>query len=264
MTARHTLVLRTVAPDMSSRNGFIWPKRGPVECPDWDPTPECGHGLHGLPWGTGDASLIDASEGRVWLVVEVPTDELVDLSGKVKFRHGTVVHRGDRLSATAYLLERAPAGTVCHYASVTAGDRGTATAGDAGTATAGDAGTATAGYGGTATAGDYGGTATAGDAGTATAGYGGTATAGDAGTATAGYGGTATAGDYGTATAGYHGTATAGYGGTATAGYGGILNLVHWDGRRRRIATAYVGEDGIQANVPYRLDERGVFVEAGE
>ena len=32
-----------------------------------------------------------------------------------------------------------------------------------------------------------------------------------------------------------------------------------WDGRRRRLAVAYVGEDGIEAGVPYRV-ERGRFV----
>ena len=89
--------------------------------------------------------------------------------------------------------------------------------------------------------------------GTATAGYGGTATAGYGGTATAGDGGTATAGDRGTATAGDHGTATAGDRGTATAGDGGTI-VVKWFVRGRpRIAIGYVGEDGIEPNVAYRL-----------
>ena len=87
---------------------------------------------------------------------------------------------------------------------------------------------------------------TAGDGGTATAGDGGTATAGDRGTATAGYGGTATAG--------YRGTATAGYRGTATAGYGGTLSLRWHDGSRYRIATFYVGENGIEPGVAYRCE----------
>jgi hypothetical protein len=106
-----------------------------------------------------------------------------------------------------------------------------------GTATAGNGGTATAGNGGTATAGGYG-----------------TATAGDYGTATAGNGGTATAGDYGTATAGDYGT--------ATAGYKGILQIRWFDGKRRRIATAYVGENGIKVGHKYRLDVAGAFVPA--
>ena len=104
--------------------------------------------------------------------------------------------------------------------------------------------------GGTATAG-YRGTATAGDAGTATAGHRGTATAGDAGTATAGYAGTATAGDAG--------SATAGYAGTATAGYAGTIILKHWDGMRKRLIVGYVGENGIEANVPYVV-KNGVLV----
>ena len=170
---KYTLVLRTVAPDMTSYGGFVWPKEGPVECPDWDPTPECGHGLHGLAWGMGNADLIDASEGRVWLLVKVATADLVDLDGKVKFPRGTVVYCGDRVGATGHLVQRAPAGTVCHFAMATAGNYGTATAGNNGTATAGRYGTATAG--------SYG-TATAGDGGTATAGRYGTATAGDPGT----------------------------------------------------------------------------------
>ena len=96
---------------------------------------------------------------------------------------------------------------------------------------------------------------------TATAGTRGTATAGDYGTATAGDSGTATAGDYGTATAGDYGTATAGDSGTATAGTRGILSIKWYDGDRDRIAIAYVGENGIKANTPYKLNEKGEFVE---
>jgi hypothetical protein len=177
---------------------------------------------------------------------------------------------GDRGTATAGDRGTATAGD---RGTATAGDSGTATAGDLGTATAGDSGTATAGYRGTATAGDRG-TATAGDRGTATAGDSGTATAGDRGTATAGDSGTATAGDLGTATAGYSGTATAGYrgtatagdSGTATAGYRGAI-VIEWydsDAGRYRRTLGCVGEDGIEANVPYRCNTGGKLVRAQE
>ena len=86
-------------------------------------------------------------------------------------------------------------------------------------------------------------------------------TAGYGGTATAGNSGTATAGNRGTATAGYWGTATAGYGGTATAGKMGIISIRHWNGKRYRLIVGYVGEDGIEANTPYRV-EGGKLVEA--
>jgi hypothetical protein len=183
----------------------------------------------------------------LWQVVEVAADEIVDLGGKIKFPRGRVLlTTPDTKEATDLVLSRAPAETVCHY----------------GTATAGDGGTATAGYGGTATAGDRG-TATAGDRGAATAGYGGTATAGHYGTATAGDYGTATAGDWGAATAGDKGTATAGYRGTATAGDRGELQIKYMDDRSQRYSTAiaYIGEDGIKANVPYRLGYNHEFAE---
>ena len=254
--------------------GFAWPQSGPVEAPDWRPTKECGHGLHGWLWGEGSVVGVfgDWREDDEWRVVEVPAADIIALDGKVKFLRGVVVFCGDRLEATAYIAERAPGhavvggtATAGDDGTATAGDRGTATAGDGGTATAGDRGTATAGDDGTATAGDDG-TATAGDRGTATAGDGGTATAGDRGTATAGDDGTATAGDDGTATAGVEGTATAGDDGTATAGDWGIVQIRFWDpaAQRYRIRTGYIGEDGLRPVVKYRLDEQGRFVEVPE
>ena len=155
-------ILRTCNADMSSRGGFVWPREGVVECPDWKPTEECGNGLHGALWGEGDGSLLDWSANAVWVVAGI--EEWINLGGKVKFPRADVVFAGPRDEAVAEIVRRGATGAVIG---------GTATAGDHGTATAGDEGTATAGYGGTATAG-YGGTATAGYHGTATAGYGGT------------------------------------------------------------------------------------------
>ena len=75
-------------------------------------------------------------------------------------------------------------------------------------------------------------------------------------------GGTATAGDMGTATAGDMGTATAGYMGTATAGYMGVIVLRWYHNGCYRAVVGVVGENGITANVAYRLDAAGKFVEA--
>ncbi|VFT55008.1 Ice nucleation protein [Pseudomonas aeruginosa] len=176
---------------------------------------------------------------------------------------------GDWGTATAGNEGTATAG---YKGTATAGYKGTATAGNEGTATAGNEGTATAGNEGTATAG-YKGTATAGNEGTATAGYKGTATAGNEGTATAGYKGTATAGNEGTATAGYKGTATAGDWGTATAGNEGTatagkkgeIQIRYWDEKTERYRTVigYIGEDGLEPGVAYKLDDNHRFVKAG-
>ena len=155
-------ILRTCNADMSSRNGFVWPREGVVECPDWKPTEECGNGLHGALWGEGDGSLLDWSSNAVWVVAGI--EEWIDLGGKVKFQRAEVVFAGSRYEAVAEIIKRGATGAVIGGTAI-AGYGGTATAGDRGTATAGDRGTATAGYGGTAIAG-YGGTATAGDYGT--------------------------------------------------------------------------------------------------
>jgi hypothetical protein len=87
---------------------------------------------------------------------------------------------------------------------------------------------------------------------------------GDAQAVTVGALGTATAGYRGTATAGALGTATAGYRGTATAGYRGEIRARYWDDKNQRYRTVigYVGEDGIRANVAYRLDSKNMLVEA--
>ena len=239
-------LLKTVAADGAADGDFVWPLEvgAEVTAPDWDPTPVCGGGLHGLLDGRGNGSLINWSTDAVWIVAEIPDDEtVVDLDGKVKVRRCIVRHVGDKTSAPEFLAAHGHTegvvygtATAGYYGTATAGDYGAATAGDYGTATAGVSGTATAGNRGTATAGDYG-AATAGYYGTATAGEHGTATAGDYGTATAGYRGAATAGVSGTATAGNDGTATAGYDGTATAGNRGTATA----GNR---GTATAGDDG--------------------
>ena len=138
------LLLRTCRPGGESRNGFIWPLEIGAEAvaPDWSPRAECGGGLHGLLWGEGDGALLDWSGDAVWMVVEATAVSVVDLGGKVKVPRATVRHVGDRVSATAWLAERAP-GRKIVGGTATAGHRGTATAGHRGTATAGDGGTLT-------------------------------------------------------------------------------------------------------------------------
>ncbi len=279
------LVLRTCSADLTSHGGFQWPDKigAVVEAPDWKKDNRCGHGLHGWLFGQGnhDCSGTVGDADAKWLVVEVGLSDLIALGGKVKFPRCTIRHIGNRASATQFLIANEPraAGVavigatlqagdkeLCQvgaYGTATAGDEGTATAGYKGTATAGYKGTATAGYKGTATAG-YKGTATAGYKGTATAGGEGTATAGNWGTATAGYKGTATAGNWGTATAGDEGTATAGDEGTATAGEKGEIRIRYWDEKadRYRTVIGYIGEDGLEPDVPYKLNADRKFVRA--
>ena len=213
--------LRTCDAQRQGHGGFQWPARGPVECPDWDPKPICGHGLHGLLKGEGHHGYLNESEDAIWMVVAVDPATTVDIDRKVKFPRGLVVYCGDRETAVRMVQARHPEAAVV-WGSTTAGYYGTATAGDYGTATAGYSGTAIAGYYGTATAGDY---------------------------------GTATAGNYGTATAGDYGTATAGEKGTIQ------IKWWDGAARRYRVATGYIGEGDLKPRTKYKWDNSGKFVE---
>ncbi|HBO6178410.1 TPA: hypothetical protein L4729_005320 [Pseudomonas aeruginosa] len=231
------LVLRTCSADLTSHGGFRWPDKigAVVEAPDWKKDNKCGHGLHGWLFGQGDhgcSSTVGDTDAK-WLVVEVDLSDLIALGGKVKFPRCTIRHIGDRASATKFLIANEPRAAVVEVigATLQAGDKDLCQVGAYGTATAGYKGTATAGYKGTATAGGE-------------------------GTATAGNGGTATAGNWGTATAGDEGT--------ATAGEKGEIRIRYWDEKadRYRTVIGYIGEDGLEPDVPYKLNADRKFVRA--
>ena len=178
------LVLRTCNADMTSHNGFKWKKSGYVSCPNWNDKAECGHGLHGLLKGVGDAGLLSSDKNAKWLIVKTDKTKIVDISGKVKFPYCYVIYCGTKEKAIEILQKEYPNEPIV-FSTQTAGNRSTQTAGDASTQTAGNRSTQTAGYASTQTAG-YASTQTAGDASTQTAGDASTQTAGDASTQTAG------------------------------------------------------------------------------
>ena len=95
-------------------------------------------------------------------------------------------------------------------------------------------------------------TVTGGDNATVTGGYGATVTGGD--------NATVTGGDYATVTGGYGATVTGGGNATVTGSHGAIL-LLSFYSDRKRVVTAYVGENGIKPNTPYRLNEVHEFEE---
>ena len=242
-------LLKTVHADGTAWGGFQWPldEGAEVTAPDWDPTPVCGGGLHGLLNGAGSGSPHRLVDRRRLDRRRDPDDEtVVDLDGKVKVRRCIVRHVGDKTSAlNSSPLTATPKGGLRHCdgrgrrhcdgrgrrhcdgrerrhcdGRVPAALRRPGSPALPGTARV--PGTATAGTPDGCDGGDAG-TATAGDDGTATAGHydSGTATAGDYGAATAGSpalrrpghrDGTADGREpgYGTATAGYRGTATGG------------------------------------------------------
>ncbi len=88
------LILRKCGRDGSSSYGFVYGQVGDtVTAPDWDPTPKCGNGLHGLKQGNGEWGLLS---GNQWLVIEADEEDIVDIDNeKCKFRTGKIVYRGN-------------------------------------------------------------------------------------------------------------------------------------------------------------------------
>ena len=71
-------------------------------------------------------------------------------------------------------------------------------------------------------------------------------------------GATVTGGDDATVTGGNYAMVTGGHRATVTGGHGAIL-LLSFYSDRKRVVTAYVGENGIKPNTPYRLNEAHEF-----
>ena len=128
------LVLRTADKNGQSFNHFQWPADGLVEAPDWNGKAECGGGLHGLPRGCGDGSLLDWSDEYMGQLVAVnSTADYLEFDAKCKFKAGRVVFSkiGALREAIEILSVVYPDLPVVGR-TATAGNRGTATAGDDG------------------------------------------------------------------------------------------------------------------------------------
>ena len=234
----NNLFLRTCNADGTSHGGFRWNLEigGITEAPDWNPEPECGGGLHGLLNGKGEGGHLNHSKDALWMVCEA-LGPIVDIDHKIKTSKAKTLFVGDRKGATDFLIASGCNPSEVVGAFITGGDDSTVTGGDRSTVTGGKWSTVTGGISSTVTGGDYS-----------------TVTGGQDSTVTGGYRSTVTGGEFSTVTGGYWST--------VTGGNGSVLSLKWFDGRRDRIITAYVGEDGIEPNVPYKLDENGKFVRA--
>jgi len=283
-------MLRTCAADGTSYGGFRWPKEGAVSCPDWDPKPECGNGLHGMLWGGGNLSLLSNADDAIWQIVEI--EEWVEIDQKVKVPRGVVVYTGDMAGATVGIamrwldhLKKTNAFEVGNYSQLAAsGDYSKlaasgyysqlAASGDSSQlaasgnssqlAASGDYSqlAASGDYSKLAASGDYSKLAASGDSSKlAASGYYSQLAASGNSSQLAASGNSsqlAASGDYSIAMC-------AGPNSTAAAGTNGTIALTWWDAeaKRFRVVVGYVGEDGIEAGVFYRV-ENGKLAPTGE
>jgi hypothetical protein len=266
------LIMKVVNADGTTHGGFVWPLTvgATVEAP------ECGNGLHGWLNGEGYIDAADICPGSIWLLVGVRT-KLLDLGAKVRFRKGTILAVGTAQEIAAEIIRRRP-GSRPHYGTHATGEGGTARGGYGSTVTGGRGCTITGGDGSAVSGGACSdatggaGSVVSGGAGsTVRGGHGARIVGGDRSELTVGWGGRALGSDYCTIVGGcwsvlIGGKGCAITGGTDSAVTGGLGSVfrVEWldPYATLRTAVAYVGEDGILPDVPYRVDESGKFVPA--
>jgi hypothetical protein len=237
---------------LTTRNNFIWPEKGPVEAPDFKPTFQCGHGLHGLLWGAGSPGYL---EGDTWLcvLVDADPDNLMtgqgELTDKCKFRAALDVSVGELSEVIGNIQRYAPAGTLINFAIQGCKDdsESTQTAGNWSIQTAGYESTQTAGYKSIQTAGCES-TQTAGDWSIQTAGNWSIQTAGDESIQTAGCESTQTAGNWSIQTAGDEST--------FQAGINSVLIGRWWDGDQYCVSTMTIDEQTANKKIFFK---QGVF-----
>ena len=289
------LVLRTCKNDLTSFGGFQWKDSGIVECNPFVNDLKCGNGLHGFLWGEGDGDLANWTSDAKWLVVKVLKDDIVNLSGKVKFPKCIVVFCGNLKDATDYIIQNGAKGKRVIGAHVSSGKNETSITGDRGHSTSAEKGISISGNKGTSISKDWGsstsesrGTSISGRYGTSISGGWGKSISEDYGTSTSGYYGESISGnfgrstsernghsisghqgvsiteEYGHSTSGNYGMSIAGDEGMAQAGEHGILIIKYWSISHAifKIRTAHVGENGIKPNTAYRLNPNQQFVEA--
>lgn len=253
----------------SDAKGFVWPEEvgSVVTCPDWDPHERCGGGLHGLRPGDDDPGMWANEPNAVWMICSYDPATAVVLKRKIKVPSCVVEYvvdlkNGAPFKVPQWLRDHGVAEPIYRGVDIDLVDscipevHRHIKVGAYGYAISHRFGVSEAGWDGTAIAGGFG---------KASAGVSGMAIVGDYGTAFAGMGGKAQAGNGGTAIATNYGRAIAGYLGKAQAGIGGIIQI-EWITKDAypRIATGYIGQDGLEPNVLYMLDLEGHFVKAGD
>ena len=158
------MILRTCNENFTSAHDpdFQWPNTIGAEVTPykWDPSPECGNGLHGFQYGEGDRDLADWSDSAQWIVFA--GDIIVNIDGqKVKTNKATILHIGqgettfDRMTdCHNFMRKHKMLGNRAFRSTNTGGDSSTNTGGDRSTNTGGDSSTNTGGNRSTFSTGD--------------------------------------------------------------------------------------------------------------
>ena len=240
-----SLVLRCCRADMTSYNGFVWPGVGGIAtAPDWVDNNKCGNGLHGYLYGQSNhgSCLYSFVDDAKWLVARVEDSQIrMIFEDMCKFQSGEVVFVGTKSEAADYIIANEPrAATGAVIGTVLeCGDKGSLCGGALSVLTGGKYAKMIGGDYATMTGGDYA-----------------KMIGGDYVKMIGGDYAKMIGSHYAKITGGDNATITGGLYAIMTGGDGAIMHFQYFDCKckRTRTVVAYVGEDGILAGVPYRLD----------
>ena len=219
------LLVKCVEKGGKSRNGFQWPKSGPIQPEYCKPDTKCeSGGLFGWPWGLNIGGGRSPDYSGDWIVFAADPVQVFDLGDKAKVAAETavavnaeVVYYGDWIGAMAFTL----AGRLAWIDSVTKGSPDKATGYGGSSSATGESGSSSAtGESGSSSATGYGGSSSA----TGVRGSSSATGSGGSSSATGVHGSSSATGCGGSSSAtGESGSSSAtGYGGSSSAtGYGG-------------------------------------------
>lgn len=92
----HVVLYKGVGADLRSDWGFHYPIGETVTAPDWEPTVECGNGLHLGPSPRHTLNYVSGDDTTRFLACRVAVDGLVPLGDKVKVQRVEVLYEVDR------------------------------------------------------------------------------------------------------------------------------------------------------------------------
>jgi len=236
--SNYVYILRTCYADLTSYGEFKYPEKGKVICPDWNPEPVCGGGLHGLLNGTGNGNLLNWNADAKWLVLKAKAEDVVSIDDgeKVKCKQATVVFCGDRKGATDYIIAKGVDSSKVVGAFLTCGNNSTLNGGDFSILTGGDYSKLNGGHWSKLTGGFK-------------------------STLNGGNVSKLNGGNYSTLTGGYGSTLNGGDFSTLTGGEGSVLIVVYYQNGKQHVATKEIDKDSAGKTWQYDVDQ-GLWVEA--
>jgi hypothetical protein len=110
----NVLILKRINKSRIGYGNFLYPTGigSKIICSSWSPTPTCGEGIHGWPWGFGLGEGIDYDiSNDIWLVLSDTPENIVgelDCGWKCKAKEPTIIFEGSFRDAISIVTIKWP------------------------------------------------------------------------------------------------------------------------------------------------------------